>query len=337
MAPEPLNRPLERIAITGSSGVYGRAVLREIRRSLPDATVFGIDRQPAGGAAPDSFWQGDIRTAAAATAIGGFRPDTVIHLAYAVQPGRDLRAMESINIEGTQAVLAATAACAARRLLVASSGTVYGAWPDMPAVCDETTPLRPRPDYYYSHHKGIVEEELTAFAAAYPEITVAWTRPAIICGPGVKNFLTDIFLTVPCLVLPDGHDTSLQFVHEDDVARGTLAILARGGRGPFNIAPEDALTQRQLAATMGIPVIPLPFFLIRTLARAWWTLRLPWVATPPGLVHYLRHPWVMTSRRLAEECGFCCQHSSWRAFRTLLRREHGADSRSDRAPQQDRA
>ena len=324
--------PLTRIAITGSSGVYGRAVVREIRHSLPTATVLGLDRQPATATTPDHFWQGDIRSAEAATALARFQPDTVIHLAYAVQPGRDFRAMESINVDGTRAVLEATARCGAARLLVASSGTVYGAWPDNPAVCDETTPLRPRPDYYYSRHKGIVEQEVAAFAAAYPQIAVAWTRPAIICGPGVKNFLTDIFLTVPCLVLPDGRDTPLQFVHEDDVARGTLAILSTGGRGAFNIAPEDTLTQRQLAAAMGIPALPLPFFAVNALARIWWTLRLPWIATPPGLVHYLRHPWVMTSGRLATQCGFRCTHSSWRAFRTLLKPADGADSHTATAP-----
>ena len=48
--------PLVRIAITGSSGVYGRAVVREIRRSLPEATVLGLDRQPTAAVAPDIFW-----------------------------------------------------------------------------------------------------------------------------------------------------------------------------------------------------------------------------------------------------------------------------------------
>jgi UDP-glucose 4-epimerase len=129
------------------------------------------------------------------------------------------------------------------------------------------------------------------------------------------------------MLLPDGHDTRLQFVHEDDLARATLAILVAGGRGPFNVAPEDSLTQREIARAMGIAAVPLPFFLIDAFARVWWTLRLPWVAAPPGLVHYLRHPWVMTSRRLNEELGFACSHSSWQAFRTLLEGPSGTDTR----------
>ena len=335
MATESLNMPaLDRIAITGSSGTYGRAIIREIRRTLPHARMLGLDRRPVTCSETDLFWQGDIRSPEMAAVIGDFRPDTVIHLAYAVQPGRDLRAMESINVDGTRTVLAAAAACNAARLLVASSGTVYGAWPDNPPVCDERTPIRPRSDYYYSHHKGIVERDVSEFAASHPEMVVSWTRPAIICGPGVRNFLTDIFLTMPCMVLPDGRDTPLQFVHEDDVARGTLAILTSGGRGPFNIAPEDSLTQRQLADAMGIPAIPLPFFAVNAIARLWWMLRLPWIATPPGLAHYLRHPWVMTSRRLTDECGFRCTHSSWRAFRTLLKPSDGVDSHSVRARRQ---
>jgi len=228
--------------------------------------------------------------------------------------------MRSVNIDGTRAVLAAAAAGGVPRVLVASSATVYGAWPDNPAACDETTPLRPRKEYYYSDHKGIVERDVAAFAAAHPEIAVAWTRPAIICGPGVKNFLTDFFLNMPCMLLPDGRDTPLQFVHEDDLARATLAILAAGGRGPFNVAPEDCITQRELARALGVTAIPMPFFVINALARVWWSLRLPWIATPPGMAHYLRHPWLMTSRRLGDELGFSFSHSSWRAFRSPMKR-----------------
>lgn len=320
--------PLDRIAITGSAGVYGRALIRAVRRGFPAARVLGIDRRGAAAAdgMADERWQGDIRDPALAHVLRAFRPDTVVHLAYAVQPDRDRAAMRTVNVDGSRRVLEGAAASGAVRILVASSATVYGAWPDNPPSCVETTPLRPRSDFAYAADKGEVERFLTAFAAAHPHIAVSVTRPAIICGPGVKNFLSDIFLTVPFMVLPDGHDTPLQFVHEDDVAAATLAILVRSARGPFNVAPADALTQREIARAMKIAAVPLPFFVVNAASRLWWTLRLPWVATPPGLAHYLRHPWVMDCGRLTRECGFACAHSSREAFRTLLPPDAGPDS-----------
>jgi len=313
----PPDHPV-RIAITGSAGLYGRALVRAIRRRLSAAHVLGIDLREPQDEAPDEFWRGDIRDPALAGVLDAFRPDAVVHLAYAVQPGRDFPAMRAVNVDGTRRLLAATAGCGASRLLVASSGTVYGAWPDTPTVCDETTALRPRPDYYYAAHKGEVERLVADFAVAHPRIAVSLTRPTIICGAGVRNFLSDIFLTLPCVFLPDGADTPLQFVHEDDVAEATLAIIGGAARGPFNVAPADVLTSRQIAREMGVPAVPVPLFLVAGLCRAWWTLRLPWLKTPPGLVHYARHPWVMRSTRLERELGFTFTHSSAEAFRTLL-------------------
>ncbi|MEX0670019.1 MAG: NAD-dependent epimerase/dehydratase family protein [Pirellulales bacterium] len=310
-----------RIAITGSSGLYGRSLIREIRRSLPDARILGIDCRTATEHESDEFWQGDICDPRMAAVLGDFDPDTVIHLAYAVQPGRDIRAMRAVNVDGTRRLLDAAAVCTARRVLVASSATVYGAWPDNPPVCDESTPVRPRPDYYYSEHKGHVERLLQDFAAAHSGIAVSWTRPAIVCGPGVSNFLSDIFLSLPLVFLPDGNDTQLQFVHQDDLARATLAILMASARGAFNVAPADAVTHRQIARLLGVAAVPMPFFLMAGMSRLWWTLRLPWFTTPPGLVSYSRHPWVMSSERLRRELGFEFEYSCEQAFQALLVRE----------------
>lgn len=310
--------PLQRIAITGSSGLYGRAVIRNLRTALPHAVVLGIDAVSPRSHPPDVFVPVDIRGSGCDAPLTAFHPDTILHLAFAVRPSRDAAAERAVNVEGSARVLATAAACGAARLLVASSATVYGAWPDAHAPHPETAPLRPRTDYSYAAHKGEVETLLAAFAAAHPAIAVSWTRPAIVCGPGVRNFLSDIFLTLPCMLLPDGADTPLQFVHEDDLARATLAILTANARGPFNVAPADALTQRQLARLMGIPALPVPFAVINAVSRAWWALRLPWVRTPPGLAHYLRHPWLVDSSRLTRELGFDFAHSSREAFQTVL-------------------
>ncbi|MFM7244854.1 MAG: NAD-dependent epimerase/dehydratase family protein [Planctomycetaceae bacterium] len=310
--------PPSRLAITGSSGLYGRAVIAELRRTLPEARVLGIDLRPADGDEPDAFWRGSITDVGFAAAVTAFAPDAILHLAFAVQPGRDAAAMRAANIDGTRAVLDVAARLSPSRLLVASSATVYGAWPDNPPACDESAAVRPLPGYYYSAHKGVVERMVAEFAAVRPEIAVSLTRPAIICGRGVRNFLADYFLGVPFLCLADGRDTPLQFVHPSDLARATVAILAASARGPFNVAPGDAVTHRQIAAALGVPAVPMPFALMAAVGRLWWTLRLPWLATPPGLVGYVRHPWVMSSRRLETELGFTFAHTSAAAFAELV-------------------
>jgi UDP-glucose 4-epimerase len=307
-----------RIAITGSSGLYGRALVAEIRRRLPGAQILGIDLRPAAGDLPDDFLEGHVADPAHLAAIARFEPDTIVHLAYAVQPGRNAAALRATNVDGTRTLLEMAATLRPRRLLVASSGTVYGAWPDNPPACTETTPLRPLPGYYYSAHKGLVERMVREFAEAQPGIAVSWTRPAIVVGRGVRNFLTDYFLAVPLLCLPDGRDTPLQFVHRDDLARATLAILAASARGPFNVAPDDALTQREIARALGVPAVPVPAAIMAAIGRLWWTLRLPWLATPPGLVGYVRHPWVMSSARLRDELGFVFDYTSAAAFAELV-------------------
>ncbi|NBS41890.1 NAD-dependent epimerase/dehydratase family protein, partial [bacterium] len=134
-----------------------RSLIAEIRRRLPEARILGIDLRSADGDPPDEFHQGDIAAPRQAEAVCCFGPDTLVHLAYAVQPGRDAAALRATNVDGTRAVLDVAAAVQPRRLLVASSATIYGAWPDNPPACDETTPIRPLAGYYYSAHKGLVE------------------------------------------------------------------------------------------------------------------------------------------------------------------------------------
>jgi nucleoside-diphosphate-sugar epimerase len=314
--PSPL--PIRRIAITGSSGLCGRALVRAIRGRFPEAKTLGFDLNPPSSDPPDEFVQGSIVDADLNSILRRFAADTVVHLAYMVEPSRDRARMREVNITGTERILAAVVAAGVPRVVVSSSATVYGPWPEHAVPCTEEVPLRPPPRFTYAAHKGEVEAMLTTFAAARPEIAVAWTRPAIVCGRGEKNFLSDIFLTVPFMVLPGGRDTPLQFVHADDLADAMLAILAAVGRGPFNVSPSDALTQRDLAAMMGIAAVPMPTWLVSAAAGIWWTLRLPWVQTPPGLTDYLSHPWLIDSSRLVSDCDFSFRYSCREAFATLM-------------------
>ncbi len=310
---------MKRILITGSSGYCGRALIAAIRRKFPLATVFGLDVVAANTNPPDQFATCDITSPQLKELILAFQPDTVVHLAFVVNPMRDEVRMHQINVNGTQNLLAAVKVVRPSRLMVSSSATAYGAWPDNCIPLTEEHPLRARTEYRYAHDKFQVETMLQEFAAAQPEIAVSWTRPSMIYGPGVSNFMTTLFTVPPVLPLPGGDNPPIQFVHLDDVADASLAILEANATGPFNVAPADWFTIKDLARMRGRMALPVPFWACRLLTACWWLLRLPIFPFPASLWYFIRYPWIIAPERLTKEVGYKFRYSSRDVIRLLLK------------------
>lgn len=210
---------MKRIAITGSSGYYGRKLIEFVRRQAPQTRILGCDVAPPRDAPPDEFARLDVRDPGVFRALEAFAADTIIHLAFVVNPIHDEREMRSINVDGTANVFRAVRHLRSARFLMSSSATVYGSFPDNPVPADENWKIRARPNYRYAMDKTDIEHQIADLARDLPETAVSWTRPAIIYGPGVNNYLSRFLLQLPLIVLMDGSDTPLQFVHEDSTLR----------------------------------------------------------------------------------------------------------------------
>lgn len=309
---------MHRVAITGSSGALGSRLIGWFRQRDPAVRIFGTDLREPRGSPPDEFVQGDIVRPGLVGDLGAFAPDTVIHTAFAFQPLRDDRRMRQVNVEGARNVLQATAAIRPRRLLVVSSATAYGAWPDNPIPMDETWPLRARTDFRYAADKTEVERLVGDCAAACPDIAVSVVRPSFIGGPNIDNFVIRMITSMPILALLDGADTPLQFVHEDDVAAAIGEILVSDGRGAYNVSPRDWVPFSAVARAAGRSCWRMPFWLARAGLAAGWALRLPWHEAPAPFLHFLRHPWVVAPVRLERELGFRFRHSSAETLRQWI-------------------
>lgn len=307
---------MQRVVITGSSGYVGGRLVASFRER--GCRVLGIDVRPAAGAAPDDFLRRDVRDPALVDDLRSFAPDTVIHAAFVVQPRRDQRETRRMNVEGSRNVLAAVAAVRPRRLLFISSATVYGAWPDNPLPMDDDQPLRPRSEFPYAAEKAEVERLLDEFSARHPEIAVSWVRPTIVGGPHMNNYLRRIIFGFPFLVKLDGSDTPFQLVHEDDLVAAVRAVLEADGRGAYNVSPTDRLCYSQLGERTKRWVVWVPFWLGRLVYGGGWMLRLPYPETPPGFLYYVRHPWIIRSRRLQEELGFRFRYSAAQTMEAVL-------------------
>ena len=300
---------LKRIAITGSSGYLGTKLVEYARREFPGVQILGLDIKPPTTAATDVFVQADIRSPDLRVALRAFSPDTVIHAAFVFQPLYDDGLMRSINVDGCRNLLSAVADVQPARCHLVSSATAFGAWPDNAIPIPEDWPVRGRPEFRYSADKAEVEKVVSQFAIEQPSVTVSWTRPAVIVGPNMDNYLRRFIFGMPILVRLDGSDTAMQFVHEDDVTAAIFTILNRNGRGAFNVGPNDWLTISEIAKATQRRVISLPFWLARYTTTVAWCLRLSFHEFPSGFLYFCRYPWVIRSDRLTSEFGFCFQYS----------------------------
>jgi len=131
-----------RILVTGGAGYIGSALLALAHRQ--GHVVTALDRAeplPAAAMPPGTrFVRADVRQRdLLRQAMAGV--DAVVHLAaLSGRPACDADPREamSVNVEGTRAVCEAAEG---RLLVLASTGSVYGAVPD--GLCTEQTPARP--------------------------------------------------------------------------------------------------------------------------------------------------------------------------------------------------
>lgn len=327
---------MQRIAVTGSSGYLGRHLIRHIRSADPRIEILGLDTAPPRELPAHDFAQVDVRSPKVLDLLAAFRPDTVVHLAFIVNPIHDEALMHDININGSRNVFDAVARIGARRFLVASSATAFGAWSDNPLPMDDRWPIRGRPGFSYSGDKAELEELLGEFAARHPQMAVSWIRPCLIYGPDVDNYLSRMLLQYPVVVLPDGCDVPQQYVHEDDVAAATWCILSRSGRGPYNVGPPDWIHLTDVARETGRRTVKLPLWTMQLASRICWGLRLPVLPYPPAMNSYIRYAWVVAPHRLCRELGFRFKFSSLDTLRALLR-SHGKLAGESMLPAPDQA
>ncbi|KZS69787.1 hypothetical protein A4G29_01540 [Mycobacterium kansasii] len=231
-----------RVAVTGASGVLGRGL---VARLLSQGhQVVGIARhRPESWPSAADFVTADIRDAAAVRrAITG--ADVVAHCAWARSPGPDSHLSHLVNIDGTRNIVEAMSTSGTGRIVFPSSAHVYRAG-EPPAA--ENTEVAP--SSMEGRHKARVEQMLADSGAQWVAV-----RSALIVGRSVDNWVRRVW-ALP--VFPDGSaDSVVQVVHVDDVLRLLVRAILGTDSGAVNLAAPGQPTFRQIAATLGRPILP---------------------------------------------------------------------------------
>jgi nucleoside-diphosphate-sugar epimerase len=302
------------VAVTGVGGAVGRRLVAALDEREDVERIVGLDvRAPAGLTSPKlAFRAGDVRDVALADLFAGV--DVVVHLAAEHAPPRDEAARHATNVAGALAVARAAAAAGVRKLVHLSTALVYGAHPDNDLPLTEESPLRANPYFDEAEHAVEVEEWLWPWAASHPELSVTVLRPSTVAGPGAESALTRL-LEAPRFPAIKGHKPPMQFTHVDDLAEALAHVIEHDLPGAYNVSSEGWLSFDEVTALVDRRLVELPEEVAFSSTERLWELGLGYA--PPGQLHYLMHPWVLTVDKLLAT-GWRPRHSNRDALATLV-------------------
>lgn len=305
-----------RLGITGAAGYFGRKIIARLEENDSVDHILGISRRPwKHDFEKLDYYRLDVRSNALPALFASHAVDTVIHLAFMVNPIHDEQEMHDININGTKNVLAAAAEAGVKKMLMSSSTTVYGARPDNPPRLTEKDSRRGRySSYYYARDKVRLEELCEEWREEHPQVIVTTLCPCLVIGPTVDQFYSRL-LDWPVLPLVSGANPEIQFVHEDDVARVFEHFAVEDVGGVFNIVGEDTMHWREIIEVAGIRPVSVPRLVLSPLLSLAWGLHLTEV--PPAILDFIQYPWVASGEK-AKKAGFVPRYSTRETLAAFL-------------------
>lgn len=259
---------MTRVLVTGGAGFIGSHVAAALLSAGNEVAVLDNLASGCRENVPEGcdFVLTDISDAPqVAEAMTRFLPEVVVHLAAqtnversVAHPNHDAR----VNIMGTLAVLEAMAQAHSRKIIFASSSTVYGDPARQPVL--ESDPVAPISPYGASKAAG---EQYVRIIAKERQLRYTILRLGNVFGPrdslgsghAVTAFVDALLSGRAPTIEWDGEQTK-DYVYAGDVADAVVAALERGHNQTFNIASEVGISVNDLydriCAVMGVHTAP---------------------------------------------------------------------------------
>ncbi|MFP3906113.1 MAG: NAD-dependent epimerase/dehydratase family protein [Acidimicrobiales bacterium] len=297
------------VVLTGSSGALGSRVATRLLASSSSAPVIGLDLVPGTCEPSERFHERHFDLATDDLVPHLEQADTLIHLAsvLAAGPGRD---DSGVDVELTERVLAAAGAADVHQVVLVSSATVYGAWPDNPIPLTEDSPVQPNPGFAFAEDKARIEHLAERHRGEHPRARVAVLRPTTTLAEESASWVASALL--PAAGLRAGEfDPPVQFLHFDDLASAAVLVAEQRCDGAFNVAPDGWIPPDAMRALAGIPRPRVPVAIAGRFVATRWRLGLS--STPPQILPWIMHPWVVANDRL-RSLGWVPTHTNEEAY-----------------------
>ena len=310
-----------RYLITGGSGYIGGRLIDELSAREETELIVDVDVRPPPRQWPKTeFVKGDVRDRAAIKdLLERHEIDALVHLAFILNPIRDEAKMYDVDVNGTQAVLQAASEAEVKQVMVTSSATAYGAFPDNPKPIAEDWPVRGAPDFSYAKHKADSDRICQLWALENPDAVMTIVRPSIVFGPSVDNFIVRAIENNPFIPILDGVDEEFQLVHEDDVVSALFALLDGKHTGAFNLAGDGLLTWRRAAELIDKKTREVSLKNMKRFSGLLWRLHVPRTEAPPGNLDFIRYPWVVSTEKLKSTAGWQPRYDTLETYKVTMR------------------
>ncbi len=313
------------VLVTGVSRFLGGHLAARLAADPSVERVLGVDTVPPprdllGRMGRTEFVRADIRNPLIGKVISKAQVDTVVHASLSANPGgsRGRSTTKEMNVIGTMQLLAACQrSSAVRRLVVKSTGAVYGSSARDPAMFTETMEPKELSSSGYAKDAVEIEGYVRGFSRRRKDVAVTILRFSDFIGPRIDTVLTRYFalpVVVPTVL---GYDGRVQLLHEEDA----LAVLERAARedlpGVFNVGGDGVLLVSQAIRRAGRIPVPVPDPAMNTVGPLFSRARL--VDFSPDQIRYLNFGRVLCTRKLHTEFGFRPRWTTGQAFDDYVR------------------
>jgi UDP-glucose 4-epimerase len=313
-----------RVVVVGATGNVGTSVLAALADDDQVESVVGIARRRPELEVEKVEWaEADVASSDLVPLFRG--ADAVVHLAWLIQPSRDLQLLRRVNVGGSERVFKAVAEADVPAVVYASSVGAYSAGPKQRRV-DESWPTDGLPSSFYSRHKAAVERLLDRFEQEQPEIRVVRLRPGLIfkrdAASGIRRLFVGPFLPSPLLrpsllrLVPDLRNLRFQAVHSLDVGDAYRRAVVGDVSGAFNVVAEPVLDPERLAQILDARPVHLPSRAARAAVDLTYRLRLH--PTPPGWLDLALNVPLLDAGRAHSELGWEPRRTAGEALLELI-------------------
>lgn len=294
------------VAIIGARGFLGKSALKYLETKRNGSRVIAIDyKKPSLTLKKTKFYKLNLTETMADVSLAKIlkqeQVDTLIHTACPRSPLNNEALNHEITAIGSYYIFNACQAAGVKKVVMASTADVYGAFATNPNFLTENMPAKAYRQSKFLADKIDAEKQALKFARKNPDACLTILRPCTILGPTINSYKTRYLgrAVVPTIL---GFDPLLQFIHEEDAKRVFERLIEEDHPGTFNLSGDGVLPLSRVLDILGRINLRLTQFGFKSMVQLMWMADIS--PAPASHVDFLRYLCITDNSKIKKTLNF---------------------------------